>query len=142
MKDDRLRVPIDDPYLHALGLALVCFARLEWDAVGCCEKMRPGYTESLKRKTAGEIAADLVELAAAHSDPAIVASLSPAAIEFQRLAKIRNALMHAKPGTAPNGDQRLFRDGDEWTIAKIDDAADAFSANSCDLNKHLHHVLK
>ena len=42
MKDERLRVPIDDAYLHAAGLATICFARLEWNAAWCCEKMRAG----------------------------------------------------------------------------------------------------
>ena len=41
-KDDRLRVTLDDPYAHALGLALFCFARMEWDAIYCCEKIDAG----------------------------------------------------------------------------------------------------
>lgn len=59
--DDRLRVPVDDPYVHAVGLATICFARLEWDAVWCCERMEVGYIGTLGRKTAGMIASDLVE---------------------------------------------------------------------------------
>lgn len=142
MKDDRLRVPIDDPYLHAVGLALICFARAEWAAVYCCEKMDPGYIGTVGKKSAGQIATDLVARAAAHPDPAVVATLSPAADEFKRLVGIRNDLMHANPGTAPNGDQRLFRKGSEWTIPAVDDAADEFTANSIILNDHYHNVLK
>lgn len=141
MKDDRLRVPIDAPYLSALGLATICFARLEWDAVWCCEKIQPGYTNTVGAKTAGQIANDLVALAASHSDPVIVASLGAAAAEFKRLVGVRNDLVHANPGTSTGGEQRLFRRGTEWTIVMVDDAADAFTAASFPLNHHHHHLL-
>lgn len=141
MKDDRLRVPIDDPYLHAVGLAVICFARLEWDAVWCCEKITPGYLASVGTKTAGQIANDLVTRAAGHTDPAIVASLCAPAAEFKRLVGRRNDLMHANPATAQNGDQRLFRHGVEWTIAEVNDVADEFVAAGTPLNYHLHNVL-
>lgn len=141
MKDDRLRIPIDGPYLHAVGLAMICFARLEWDAVWCCEKCQPGYVRRLGRKTAGEIATDLITRAARHADPLVAASLGAGAAEFNRLVGVRNGIMHANPGTAPSGKQRLFRHGNEWTIAMIDDAADAFVAAGSVLNHHHHNVL-
>ena len=141
MKDDRLRVSTDEAYLHSVGLAIICFARLEWDAVWCCEKMQPGYLTTVSKKTAGQIANDLVGLAAVQSDPTVVASLEAPAAEFKRLVGMRNDLMHANPATAPNGDQRLFRRGAEWTIALVDDAADEFVAAAQPLNHHLHHVL-
>lgn len=141
MKDDRLRVPIDDPYLHAVGLAVICFARLEWNAVWCCERLDPGYLTTIAKKTAGDIANDLIARVAKHADPAVVASLAPLTAKFKHLTGVRNSLMHANPATAPNGDQRLFRHGTEWTIAMVDDAADAFTENSLGLNHHLHHVL-
>ena len=141
MKDDRLRVPIDAPYLNAVGLAVICFARLEWDAVWCAEKIQPGYIHSVGKKMAGNIANDLIGLAAGHGDPAIVASLGTAAAEFKRLVDVRNAIMHANPGTSPSDEQRLFRHGSEWTIAMIDEAADAFVAAGSVLNHHHHHIL-
>ena len=141
MKEDRLRVPIDDAYWHSVGLAMICFARLEWDAVWCCERMQPGYLNMVGTKTAGHIAKDLVALAAAHSDPTVVASLGPAAAEFKELVVKRNDLMHANPAKALNGDQRLFRKDAEWTIAMVDDAADKFVAAAQSLNHHQHHVL-
>ena len=142
MKDYRLRVPIDDPYLHAVGLALICFARLEWDAIYCCEKMDAGYLKTVAKKTAGTIAGDLVTKAVAHSDSAIASTLSLAALEFKRLTVVRNNLIHANPGTAPNGNQRLFRHGAEWTIPMVNDAADEFSENSNLLHHHHHYILK
>lgn len=141
MKDDRLRVPIDGPYLHAVGLAMICFARLEWQAVWCSEKIRPGYIRSVRRKTAGQIAHDLIAHSDNHSDPAVACSLGQAAAEFKRLVDVRNDIMHASLGTSPAGEQRLFRDGMEWTIPLIDDAADAFVACGGVLNHHFYNVL-
>jgi hypothetical protein len=141
VKDERTKVPIDGPYLHAVGLATICFARLEWDAVWCCEKMRTDYLQSARTKTAGQIANDLVNFAAAHPNPEVVASLRLPATEFRRLVGKRNDLVHANPGTAVSGDQRLFRNGIEWTIDLINGAADEFVAASRPLNYHIHHVL-
>jgi len=143
MKDDRLRVPIDEPYLYSVGLATICFARLEWDAVWCCEKLQPGYVQTIgtEKKTAGRIATDLINLAAAHSDAAIKASLGHAAAEFKRLVGRRNDLLHANPSTAAGGDQRLIRNDSVWTIPMVNDLADEFVAASLPLNDHLHRLL-
>ena len=116
MKDDRLRVPIDAPYLHSVGLAVICFSRLEWDAVWCCEKINPGYIHTVAKKTAGQIADDLIQLSTNHADQAVSGQMSPAANEFKRLTKRRNDFLNANPATAPNGDQRLFRDGVECDV--------------------------
>ena len=141
MSDERLRIPIDDPYLHAAGLALICFARLEWSVVWCCEKLQSGYLETIQRKTAGVIANDIVDLTVAHVDPGISSNLSVPAAEFRTLVKRRNDLMHAKPGTASTGEQRLFREGTEWTIASIDALADEFAALDITLNDFFYRVL-
>jgi hypothetical protein len=47
MKNDRLRFTLDNPYAVALGRAVFAFARLEWDAVWCCNKLEPGYIDNL-----------------------------------------------------------------------------------------------
>lgn len=141
MKDERLRVPIDDAYLHAVGLATICFARLEWNAAWCCEKMRAGYLNNIGTKTAGQIANDLVALAGAHPNPPVVASLGQPAAEYKRLVGKRNDLVHSNLGTSPNGDQRLFRKGGEWTLDLVNDVADEFAAASGPLNHHIHNVL-
>lgn len=141
MKDDRLRVPTDVPYLHAVGLATICFARLEWDAVWCCEKAQPGYINTVATKTAGQIANDLINIAAMHTEPSVVATLGAAATEFKRLVARRNDLVHANPGTASSGEQRLFRRGAEWTIRLVDELADEFVAAGAPLNHHHHNLL-
>lgn len=141
MQNDRLRVPIDGPYLKAVGLAMICFARLEWDAVWCCEKIQPEYIKTVGKKTAGKIATDLLALAAGYPDPAVVSSLNPGAAEFKRLVDLRNSIMHASLGTFSSKEQRLFRHGVELTIEMIDDASDAFVAAGGTLNHHHHHIL-
>lgn len=149
-KDDRLRVSVDEPYLSSLGLALFVFARLEWEAVYLVEiiygrKHNPasitGYVGSVGAKTAGQIANDLTQAVAGMSDAKLKAAVEPHAVEFARLVRRRNDLMHANPATAPNGDQRLFRHGSQWTIPEVDDLADEFSACQIEMNDLHHKVL-
>ncbi len=143
MKDDRLRMTLDDPYAAALGRAVFAFARLEWDAAWCCNKLEPGYIDNLSKKTAGNIAADLMRLASANQ--ALWDVYEASCNEFKRLVVVRNELLHGKPGaTDPESDQRLFKQGVAWAIELVDDAADDFTACQIQLNdmlfKGLHHV--
>lgn len=139
MKNDRLLVTLDDPYAQALGLALFCFARLEWDAVHCCEKMKPGFINDLGRRTAGMIAAELIQLASARPDWSTVEAQC---LEFKRLVVVRNEIMHGKPGSlGAEREQRLFHLGSPWTIEKVNKAADEFTACQIHVNDFLHKVL-
>ncbi|KFA27290.1 hypothetical protein FQK02_09665 [Xanthomonas vasicola] len=105
MTDDRLLIPQDPEYFAAMGLATIAFARLEWDAVWCCERMQPGYIGTIeeKRKTAGKIASDLKAISAQWSEGRLVAHILPLAEEFGAVVEERNGLLHGKPGTAPGG---------------------------------------
>ncbi len=141
MKNDRLRVPVEASYVHAIGLATYAFASLEWNAVWCCERMTPGVIYSLADRTAGGVAKKLLELAARRSAN-VNDDLLDASKEFEALVRLRNGLMHAKPGTDHDQGQRLFRDGQAWTIDAINDAADAFTGCSLRLNAMLHGPLK
>jgi hypothetical protein len=144
MNNDRLRVQIDQPYAEALGLATFCWARCEWDAAWCCELLEPGYIATIKPKklTAGQIANKLLDLIDARLDPGLKAICLGPATEFKRLVEERNGLMHGIPGEAPNGDQRLFRGGAEWTLDGVNELSDAFSACQTQLNDMVHHHLK
>lgn len=144
MDNDRFRVPPDKDYFHAIGLATVAFARLEWDAVWCCERLEPGYINSIepRRKTAGIIANDLAILFSRVSDIALASKLTPFAVEFVEVVKERNGLMHGKPGTAPSGDQRLFRHGLEWTVDAVNAFSDRCIRAGMPLNALLHDELK
>lgn len=141
-KDDRLRVAVDDAYVAALGRATFVFAILEWNAVWCAEHLSPGFLNGIAKKTAGKIAVDFLALVEKITDPALKAGCKPPAIEFKRLVNIRNGILHGKPGTAPDGAQRLFRDGTAWSPEAIDSAADEFAACGIQLNALLHNQLR
>jgi len=138
MKDDRLRTPVDEPYLVSLGRAAFCFASMEWNAACCCSRMQQDYLNTVALKTAGNIADDFVRLAGRLQDPALRRECVTAATEFKHLVKLRNGIVHAYPATAPGGAQRLFRQGKPWTAEEIDDAADAYTACSLSLNALLY----
>lgn len=141
MKDDRLRVDIDTPYLNALGLAVICFTRLEWDVVWSCEILVPGSITTLQDRTAGAIAKQFSKNLGTVTDAGIKEQLGPLASEFERLVKVRNSLVHGKPGTdttaVPAENQRLFDDGTPLSIEFLDKSADAFVACSLSLHKFL-----
>jgi hypothetical protein len=79
-------------------------------------------------------------------DLVLLASRRPAperpAKEFKRLVKKRNDVLHGKPGTAKNGDQRLFNAGQELKIADLEAIGDEFAVGSHQLNALLYGVLK
>ena len=126
MANDRMRIPQDSAYFHAIGLAAVAFARLEWNAVWCCERLQAGYITTIEaeRKTAGRIGQDLLMLFSRVADVELSNRIQAYAVEFQKLVLDRNGLLHGKPGTASNGDQRLFRHGTVWTIEAINSFSD------------------
>lgn len=64
MANERLLIPQYADYFHALCLAAVAFARLEWDAVRCCESLQKDYISTIesKKKTSVFIARDLEAL--------------------------------------------------------------------------------
>ncbi len=143
MEGARTRVIIDDAYVEALGRATYVFAVLEWNAVWCCERMEPNYMHKpgrgrSKKRTAGEIAGDLISLAKNHLDPKVrTACLAPAK-EFVALVEIRNRILHGKPARTSTGEHRLFHDGIAWTPAMINNEADKFTECGELLNALLH----
>ncbi len=141
MKGARHRISVAPEYVVFLGQAAYIFATLEWNAVWCCERILPGYIRALSERTAGRIAEKFVELASTLPAGPDKDECCLAAEEFKQLVKQRNALLHAKPGTAPGGEQRLFRRGGAWSVTMIEDVADEFAASSLRLNALLHGAL-
>jgi hypothetical protein len=142
MKGDRLRVPVEDAYVTALGRAAYVFSSVEWNAVYCCEKLETGFVQKAVKLTAGQIADKLLSLMKKRPARAVDwQRCVDAAAEFKRLTRRRNDLMHANPGTAPNGEQQLFRHGAQWTAQAVDDVADEFAANGIILNELYYRVL-
>lgn len=140
MKDDRLRVSVDAAYLTAIGTATYCFARMEWDAVYCGEKLSPGYVNMVGRKTAGMIGRNIGGFARLIANHVTRARYRAAVDEFVRLVARRNDLVHANPATV-GGDQRLVRHGNPWQPHEIEDLADEFTACSLELNDLHKYVL-
>lgn len=152
MQDFRLRIPGDPEYFQALGLAVTAFARLEWSAVWCCEHLTPGYLMTIEEKweegrrvqrgkTAGIIAEDFKEVAGRVLSVDIRGRLVPLADEFSALVKQRNGLLHGHPGTAPNGDQLMYRHGSAWTLKAVNTFADRCVAADLPLNELFHRAL-
>lgn len=140
MKDDRLRISADPEYAKALGWATYAFVLLEWDAIWCCERIQPGIIPTFKRRTAGQIADEFIDLAQGNRVPSCPEkdALIKAAQRFKALSGTRNDLMHARPITDKDGSQRLSRNGTPWTIETINAAADDFTECSGVLNKFVH----
>ncbi len=137
MKNDRLRQPVKADYALALGQAAYCFAICEWQVVWCCEKICPG---SLRKTvsdelTAGKIAKRFLDLTRNMPPSADREKLKKSAETFARLVEDRNQILHGKPCTGPNGEARLS--GTKiLEISDLEDAADAFSECSIELNAH------
>jgi len=142
MKDYRLRQPVDPDYALALGRACYCFAICEWNAVYCAERIRPGSLGTFIKDeaTAGKIAKKLTALARNLPKSAGREELVAAAKDFSTLVELRNALVHGKPCTGPSGAARLFTQK-VFEVAHLDEAADAFSACSIELNRILYGFL-
>lgn len=139
MSGDRYRVVLDSDYALSLGRALYCFAICEWNAVYCIQKREPDYVVDNFKPTqptmAGTIAEKLKSTASKLPDSPQKQEWQEAAALFFDLVKMeRNRLVHAKPGTNADGEQRLFYYGFEWTIERIDNVADRFSACGVRLN--------
>lgn len=118
---------LDPDYAEALGQAVFAFARLEWTAVLACDRLKAGILAELDDRTAGRVADTLAALV--RNQPAPLA----AAMRFQGLVRSRNNLLHARPGSDGTGRDRLFRDGDAWSIDEIHAIAQAFAACEAEL---------
>lgn len=141
MTGERLLVPVHPDYTSAIGLAVYCFARLEWNAVWCCERIKPGSVTELEDRTAGRVADTLLHLVEGLGGSAEEQDLKNAAADFRALVGTRNNLVHAKPGTSISGEQALYRHGDQWLLSELESVADAFAVCSTRLNNALHGSL-
>lgn len=143
MSDERMLIPQDPQYFQAIGLAAIAFARLEWNAAWCCERLNPNYISTIetKKKTAGTIAKDLKRLFSRVADQALRTKIAPFAERFELLVIERNGLLHGTPATSKNNEQRLFRNGGEWTITAINEFADQCVIAGRPLNELLYDEL-
>ncbi|WP_318510328.1 hypothetical protein [Photobacterium leiognathi] len=143
MKDDRLRCPVEKDYVQAIGLAAYTFARLEWQVVWCMEKIKPDSIHKVvdKEMTAGTIAKKFIDVTRNMAKSNEREQLKELAIEFMALVQVRNNIMHGKPCTSPNNEQRLS--GKEIIeIEDLENAADSFVECSCKLNALFYGFLE
>jgi hypothetical protein len=127
MIDDHPRTPLNLDYAASIGLAIYCFASLEWTAVSICDRIRPGSIDELEDRTAGRVADTLLHLVRTLEQSPKQRDLQSVAEDFKFLVGTRNNLVHAKPGITTDGEQRLFRHGDQWTMEELEGVADAFA---------------
>lgn len=127
MKDDRLQCPVEKEYVEALGLAAYTFARLEWQVVWCMEKIKPGSIQKVvdEEMTAGTIAKKFIDATRNMPKSKEREALNQLALKFMELVQTRNQIMHGKPCTSPNGDQRLSNN-EIIEISTLESAADDF----------------
>lgn len=141
MTDERFLLSVHPDYTSGIGLAVYCFAQLEWNAVWCCERIGPGSVTELEDRTAGRVADTLLHLVKRLGGSAEEQDLKDAAADFRALVATRNNLVHAKPGTSVGGEQALYRHGDQWLLSELENVADAFTICSTRLNNALHGIL-
>jgi hypothetical protein len=137
LRHDFTSIPLDPAYASALGMAVYCFATLEWNAVLSCERLEAGSMENLEERTAGRVADTLVRLAKQLGKTKAESELQRAASDFRFLVGTRNNLVHAKPGSTSDGAKRLFRHGDPWTVTELEAVAEAFAGCSSRLSTAL-----
>lgn len=133
-KDARLRIPVDREYVHSIDLAMIAFARLEWIVVWWCQKMKPGYINTVNGKTAGQIGKDFAAMVKKFQR----VDLERFSAEYERMTLRRNDLVHANPGTYIDGRQLLFRHAAPWMPEAIDDLADEFAQLGAELAELFH----
>lgn len=142
MKDDRLRCPVEKNYVKALGLASYTFASLEWQVVWCMEKIRSDSIHKVvnDEMTAGKIAKKFIDATRNMPKSSEREQLKILATKFMDLIQVRNDIMHGKPCTSPQGDQRLS--GDKIIeIVDLENAADDFVECSKKLNTLFYNFL-
>lgn len=142
MKDARLRQPVKEDYLLALGQATYCFALCEWQVVWCSEKLRPGSAERFVRKKleAGQIAKKFLDLTRNMSPSKDRKKLKSLAERFAALVTRRNEIIHGKPCTRPDGEAGLSS-GAIIEIEDLENAADEFSQCSIELGEVFYGFL-
>ncbi len=143
MADERKLIPVDSSYVNALGLARYAFARCEWQVAWCSEKVQPGSLDKIvsEEMTAGKIAKHFANIVRNMPKSKEREELGLLATDFSSLVVERNRIIHGKPCTAPNGEQRLSGKSIIET-ADLERAADAFVVCGSKLNSLFYSFLQ
>jgi hypothetical protein len=147
MTERTRRIPVSPEYANALGYAVYCFCYLEWGAIWIIERFDAKYIHKIQKKTAGQVAKHLSTLAtkATGLEESTHERLIAFATLFTELAERRNSLVHGKPFTGENGEQRLSYVGKaakvDWTLAEINSLTKQFEAASIEAGELFHEHL-
>jgi len=128
MHGDKMRVPLEAKYLEALGRAVYVFAALEWNVVGCCERIKPDCINKISELTSGKISKVFNNLLDDIQDESTRLIAITLAAWFADLVKKRGGINHGKPGMGEDGGQQLFRFGKPWLIPELEQVTDEFAA--------------
>jgi hypothetical protein len=110
--------------------------------VWCCERICPGSLSKTvgEELTAGKIAKRFLDLTRNMPASGNREKLKKFAATFASMVSDRNQILHGKPCTGPNGEARLS--GTKVIeISDLEDAADAFSECSIELNELFYGFL-
>ncbi len=143
MSDERKRIPIDTSYINALGLTTYAFARCEWQVVWCSEKISPGSINKIisQKMTAGSIAKYFNNVVRNMPMSKERGELRILAEDFARLVDERNKIIHGKPCTSMNGEQRLSGES-IIEVVDLEQAADSFVICERKLNSIFYGFLQ
>jgi hypothetical protein len=135
VKNDRLRCPVEKSYVEAIGLAAYTFSRLEWQVIWCMEKIRPESIHKVvgEEMTAGTIAKKFIDATRNMPKSEEREKLKTLSQRFMELVQIRNNIMHGKPCTSPEGEQRLSGKS-IIEVVDLENAADDFTECAGKLN--------
>jgi hypothetical protein len=135
------KIPVAHEYVSALGRAAYNFSYFEWGIVWLTETLSPGFLNRVGGMTAGTIAREFQDLAAACQETD-ADDLKALASTFADLVRDRNGLLHGVPYTAGNGEQRLRHIGPsgkrDWSVEMILAAAQRFEIGAIEAGRLLH----
>lgn len=117
----------EDEYLQRIGLVSYMVAAVEglllFDLPRLVDTLPPQLTaQSLAGKTTTRIGEALLAHAPLVSDPAVVSYLTAGGHALIEIGSKRNAVLHARPATDPDGRTRLYR----WRLPEAHFIEDAW----------------
>lgn len=104
----------EDDYLRELGRLAYAVQYLEggiYDLLQVLEISMPKGFDALEGRSTGQLAHDFAgaRVAPGPRAVAIQAWVDEMALQLGRIAPLRNGVLHARPATSPDGQQRLHR---------------------------------
>lgn len=122
MSNSDQRIPSDPDYTSILGIVTYDFERLRWDAIWCCQWLKPGSITLLADEYPKTIAV-VLEVVCAGND-----AQEKTAQEFKAIVEEHNELILSAAGTGPKEEQELFEAGKVWDLSALQLLADRIAS--------------